>query len=168
MFGLGQPAQLGAEPQEELLLSSAEASCAWAQARFSCEASDDEERTLWLERLVAQGEPEAMLMLVGPVRDSGMDKREESLLRQAAQLGHPDAQFLLAELWCEKNSWERFVWLRRAAAVSGSYTLSLKVMVTAAPEFVTAFDSGSDSSKTSRILYEIGDALWKVPDWRMV
>ncbi len=83
----------------------------------------DTDKLEWLEKAVAQGEPVAMTMLADSLTTEdaeGLNRsRANALLRAAAELGEEWAQIHYAMSFCDRESVERYVWLRRSAIQGG-------------------------------------------------
>ncbi len=94
---------------------SAEAGYAWAQSIVSFHADSNAEQLAWLEKSASQGERDAIAMLSEALSSSSNESRSSALLREAAFLGHPDAQMQWALRLRVGGSPEAFAWMRRSA-----------------------------------------------------
>ncbi len=104
----------------DLLMRSATSGYGWAQSQLITSKLIRVGGEEWLEKAIAQGEPEAMVELANRLCSAGgtaasARPREYCLWREAAELGCAEAQFRLAEHFCATMSLEQFVWLCRAA-----------------------------------------------------
>ncbi len=159
---------------------SARAGCAWGQYHWARLCGLDE-RMLWIEMSVAQGEPDglwwkAFLLWsgIGLDMDKQMDKiMAEQMWRSLAEMGHASSQTEIAERCCDKDSLERFVWLRRAAmqcnfpsafalteCVAGNLNRYKRGAV--GPLIL----SHNQYLAAARIVFEIGYALDSFKEWR--
>ncbi len=141
------------DDEKELMLRSAAKGYAWAQAK--CQSFQEPPVfVVWLEKSVAQGEPDAMVALsyclwraVGCPEDK---PRAQRLWHEAAMLGQWRAQLDVANLCWGQHSLERFVWLRRAAQQYHSKALSsLQWCVN---DCLGKYEKGG----SGRILFEMG------------
>ncbi len=149
------------EEQEQLLQRSAEAGYAWGQAHFA--DWDRANAVAWLEKAVAQGEPEAMSLLAELLRNGLAGEadlpRAECLWREAAWEGDAFAQHRVAELYYGVWSTERVVWLRRAAMQESRHG-SLFRLILLLPDHLELFAAGA----SRRAVFESGAALAFIRD----
>ncbi len=141
----------------ELLRRSAQGGYAWGQAIYGGRGVDSSEHFMWLEKAVAQDEPEAMWLIARRLCSVGEDMCDQPnaarLLREAAELGHPWAQYVFAEKCFPRDSVERFAWLRRAATQSGY--IGLPELRSSVVEQLLWYDEGA----SGRVVFEIGSAF---------
>ncbi len=150
-----------AEPVDELLARSADKGYPWGMCLHSFRLlekaeGEDSNDVVWLEKAVAGGEAEAMCALSLRLAD----ERGKLLCREAALLGDPNAQCIFAHNWCEDQSAEQLMWLRRAALQHD--VAALETAVFAARWHVKAYEQGAESG---RAVLEIGAALKSSIEW---
>ncbi len=136
---------------------AAEMGCAWAQYNFAVGegAKFANGSSAWLEKAVAQGEPDAMTDLAEQLWDDDEGNvrgrlRATLLWRQAAELGESSSQMRYAEKCCARDSVEYFEWIRRSA-MQGLWT-ARRHLCSAVEQQLEAYDSGG----SGRLLNEIG------------
>ncbi len=155
-------AAFGGPLRGEQIRRVAESGNAWAQMiHASSFWSESADFLTWMEKAVAQGEPDAMWALGSHlwnwVKESDAPSRKmgEALWREAAELGDDNAQRDLANLCCPDDSLEQVIWLRRAALQEPKMGESLWQLCTKAILHVQRFDDGL----SGRAAYEIGAAI---------
>ncbi len=118
---------------------------------------------LLLEHCAAKREPEALNSMADILWNGWFgvtdEKRAADLWRQAAELGHPEAQLNYGSLCCAKDSVEQFEWLRRSATQIGGES-SLYELATWTPVQVKRYNKCG----SGRNVYEIGRALDRTPE----
>ncbi len=140
---------------DDLVQRSAELGYAPAQVLFAS-GCEEVEQFEWAAKAAAQGDRDGLCQLALCWRDgcgvSEDDAKALQLFKEAAELGHAEAQ------WCyghgfDENSWERYLWWRRAAA--GGHGLARRYIVEEAVPQLKLFNEGKGSG---RVLFEIGAA----------
>ncbi len=155
------------DSEMELLERSAAAGYAWAQAlygRMLSGRSRDAEKRQWIEKAVAQGERDAMATLADWLWKStngvaGDEVRKLNLWRDAAELGHKEAQLCYANTCFAKDSLEQFQWLRRSAVQLCERNAKLMLCRAVVPQLHLMEQCGR-----GRIVFEIGAALSAIND----
>ncbi len=134
---------------EALLQRAAELGYAPAQMVWSKHALPDE-KLVWAEKSAAQGDRDGLLQFGRVLREMGQKDRGEALIREAAELGHPWAQYLTGESFGE-NDWRRYRWWGLAAARKRlDVIFVLRVSV---KEQLQRFEQ---SGCTGRVVFELG------------
>lgn len=165
---LGWAAMLrGDEASRDMLRRPAEAGYAVAQWQFAETLQGyDSEQQAWLERAATQGEPRAMtllaLLLWVPHNRTGFhDKPRARQLRLAAALaGDWFGQWYYASCCCPRDSPEQFTWLRRCAVQKPKAIAKITIVSNLSKELQRYDEGGS-----GRVVFEIGWALARIPDW---
>ncbi len=146
-------AMAGNRNTTSLLAKSAQLGYAWAQANWLWRAPGSLEL---LEKAVAQGECKAFFSLGLRLwfgDDAVQDQvRGGALLREAAALGHAEAQYQMAMTCCKRDTLERVQWLRRAAIQGHHYAYNSLLCEAPAANLGRGGLAG-------RIAFEIGAAL---------
>ncbi len=140
---------------------------AWGQLMHaSLMHNTGHEYAAWLEKAVAQGDSGAMLELGQFLKrhwSAVVDlPRGAQLLREAAELGEPTAQYEYALHHCpKKDSVEYLAWLRRSAMHHRAMPFALSPV--AVERYLNLFDEGT----SGRMLYEVGEACAHAERWHV-
>ncbi len=146
---------------------SAEAGYAMGQTLLAEREGDRQAKVAWLEKAVAQGEPQAMAMLaslIGHSAEGGVAAnrpRAEELWWKAAMLGDESAQFVVASEYCVTDSVEQFEWLRRSMMQRRDLD-AIDWFDRALPRLMNKYDE----TGSGRLLFEIGAALASTDRWQ--
>ncbi len=158
-------AKCSAQPRKQLVRRAAEGGCAWAQAWLALLEPNKDEKMVWLDKALAQGEPEAMTNLALLLWDGYIVPRNraesERLWREAAVLGHAAAQFKLAAECCDNDPREQVLWMCRS--VTQGLQWGNRVLAEAAVGHVAAMEQGE--KERGWAVFEIGAALAASSGW---
>ncbi len=166
---LSWAARLGADPLRELYVRSAAGGYSWGQLVRGEFCDDRVEEIGWVEKAVAQEDPDAMMRLAfllsqSPAADGTVNTaRIHQLYRQAAELGHGYGQYCCAINCCPDNSLQQFEWVRRAVSQADGLSAVAALIANFEPQLALF-----DAEGYGRIVFEIGAALFAAElDWKV-
>ncbi len=150
--------------RKALLRQSAENGCAMAQAMYGMAYCFGDEQLSWLEKSVLQGDPLGMSLLASALwRKDKSNVRSQLLWRQAAELGHAEAQFYLGKRCCEHGLPEQAIWWRRCVLQDSSVrTKAVDRLVLLAKFAVERHQEG----ESGRTVFELGAIFVHQPSYR--